>query len=136
MDELKKANLKKMIHELSADERSEILRILLDAALSDHRKHIVKKDPYALGAKYICAMNGILGTDILKRDRRDHLVWGRKCVIFKMAEDGFTEEVIARIICLDRSTINAAKRTMRIAIEYPKSFAFANELWNKFNQAI
>ena len=127
--------LKQRITKLSTEERWDLYAYLLKLFSLDSIRHTPTK-PLAVGVTYVSRMNEILGINILHRDRHPQFLWGRNCVIWKMTIDGFTENEIATVIPLNPSTICNSRKNMRNALKYPGACPFANELWNKFNQAI
>lgn len=88
------------------------------------------------GNKYVNAMNGIIGRNILEPKRDSILVWGRNFVVWQLTQEGFTENQIGKFINMDHSTINHIKGRVREVMEFPAFYKQEIKMWTDFQLAI
>ena len=88
------------------------------------------------GDVYLEAMTGVLGKDVLGRDRGRIAVWSRYMVMYMMRKDGLSWKVIGRRVGKDHSTVIYAVRQVEKMLELPKMYRQEYKVWKSFQKKI
>ena len=81
---------------------------------------------------YVYVINGIIGDDVLRRCRRKDLVWGRNMLIYRLRQEGMTQEKVSRMVGLDHSTVHHCERQIERMLERPAMYLEEFKVWKLF----
>ena len=81
-------------------------------------------------------MNEVMGFDVRDRDRRSSHVWARNMLVYKLLDYKLTLEQIGEVILRDHSTVVNCRLQSCLAMEAPKLYPDAMDIWNRFNERL
>lgn len=108
-------------------------------ALISRLKQSLEYEPENDGSRFYALhkiANEICGPGILTLSRAPDLVLGRKMIIYKMRQEGFTLQTIGKYLHRTHTSILHLQREMQNAIDYPQAFQKEIKYWNMFQEKI
>ena len=82
------------------------------------------------------AATAVVGGGILSDSKIRSAVIGRKMIIYKMLEEGYTYDFISKCMNRDRSSVRHLRKHMDDALVYPHIYQYEVECWKKFNELL
>ena len=86
--------------------------------------------------KCVDLMNEVMGFDVRERLRDSKHSWARNMLVYKLLDYKLTLEQIGEVISRDHSTVVNCRLQSCLAMEAPKLYPDAMDIWNRFNERL
>lgn len=82
------------------------------------------------------AATDVVGSGILTSSRQFHPTLGRKFIVYKMRQEGYTLQAVGRHLAKHHASVYHLQRDMEHILEYPNVYKLEMAYWNEFNKKI